>query len=186
MGWQRRADAPEGSVASASGWDSQKSVMITRSKSFVSTYDPLADVWKRQANPGGGSDYASGVAMDVPGRKMYVLAANLADVIDLDSYAVSSISAPWRRLLAGSQGPGVGWHTASKRIVLWTGGQVIHLIDPKTNVVTDVTMGGATLTAPNGSGTFGSFDVLPGTDQMVLVNAIDQNVFFGTLPLGGR
>jgi hypothetical protein len=47
-------------------------------------------------------------------------------------------------------------------------------------------MGGATLTAPNGSGTFGSFDVLPGTDQVVLVNAIDQNVFFGTLPLGGR
>ena len=183
MGWQRRADAPEGSVASSSGWDDQKQVIVTRSKSFLSTYDPMMDQWAVRGVPGGGSDYQSGVAMDVVGRKMYVLAWNLAEAIDLDTYAVTKIVAPWTSLLGGfPEGPGVAWHSASKRIVLWTGGQTIYLIDPKTNVVTKVAMGGATLTAPSGSGIYGSFDVIPGTDQVVLVNSVFENVFIGTVP----
>ena len=46
-------------------------------------------------------------------------------------------------------------------------------------------MGGATVTPMEGSGTFGRFRVIPGTDQVVLVNAADQNVFIGTVPFDG-
>src|SRR5712691_8588133 len=51
MGWGLRANASEGSVASASGWDAQKGLMVTRSKSLLSTYDPVANQWMVRANP---------------------------------------------------------------------------------------------------------------------------------------
>ena len=45
-----------------------------------------------------------------------------------------------------------------------------------------VTMKGVTVSSMEESGTYGRFRIIPGTDQVVLLNAVDQNVFIGTLP----
>jgi hypothetical protein len=48
-----------------------------------------------------------------------------------------------------------------------------------------VTMGGATMTAAPPAGTYGRFRVIPGTDQVALVNGVFENVFIGTVPFDG-
>ena len=183
MGWELRQAGPECTLTTASGWDTTKRVMVSRGRNLLSTYDPVANEWTIRATPGGGTDFQAGAAMDVPGRKMYVLAWNLAEQIDLDTYTVTPITAQWRSLLDGSQGPGVAWHQASKRLILWVGGQTLYRIDPMANTVEQATMGGLTVPAPLNGGTYGSFDVIPNTDTLVLLNSVADNVFVGTLPV---
>jgi hypothetical protein len=193
MGWALQAPGPGTAVSSSSGWDPVQKRVVTRSRGFIGAYYPDSDRWENwniQSAPYG-SDCQASVAMDVVGRKMYVLGDRLAEVIDLDTKAYTDLrSKPWAMAFPGVgvgylAGPGVSWHARTKQIVAWAGGQNLLLIDPVTDVVKTVTMGGATVTAAPGAGTYGRFRVIPGTDQVVLVNAVDQNVFIGTVPFDG-
>ena len=192
MGWALRAPAPSGSVTSSSGWDPVKRRVITRGSRFIGAYYPDEDRWedwKIGATPYGG-DYQASVAMDIEGRKMYVLGERLAEVIDLDSkgytylagktWTANFIKPSWEGGYA--TGPGICWHARTKQIVVWVGGNNLILINPTTDAMKVVPMGGAMVTAAEGSGTYGRFRCIPGTDQVVLVNAVDQNVFIGTVP----
>ncbi|MGH9190117.1 MAG: Ig-like domain-containing protein, partial [Acidimicrobiales bacterium] len=129
--------------------------------------------------------------MDLAGRKMYVLGDRLAEVIDLDTKAYTDLSSkPWAVNFPGLDGtylagPGVSWHARTRQIVAWTGGQNLLLIDPATGVAKTVAMGGVTVSAAPSAGTYGRFRVIPGTDQVVLVNSVYENVFIGTVPFGG-
>jgi hypothetical protein len=192
MGWALRAPAPSGSVTSSSGWDPVKRRVVTRGVKFIGAYYPDEDRWE-DWKIGAASyccDYEASVAMDMEGRKMYVLGGRLAEVIDLDSkgytnlagkrWTANFIKPPWEGGYA--TGPGVSWHARTKQLVVWVGGNNLILINPATDVMKVVPMGGATVTAADGGGTYGRFRCIPGTDQVVLVNAVDQNVFIGTVP----
>jgi hypothetical protein len=122
---------------------------------------------------------------------MYVLGDRLAEVIDLDTKAYTYLAGkPWAMNFPGLDGtylpgPGVSWHARTKQIVAWTGGQNVLLIDPATDVASTVAMSGAAPALVGSSGTYGRFRVLPGTDQVVLVNSVYENVFIGTVPFDG-
>jgi hypothetical protein len=193
MGWQRMADAPAGSVASSSGWDRARKRVVTRGKSFWGAYYVEENRWERWGDAVGGSDYAAGVAMDGAGRKMYVLGERLAEVCDLDTHVVTPITAPWAELFRKAPwsggyptGPGIDWHDRTRQIVAWVGGNNLLLIDPKTGTSRTVIMGGVQVSAAEGSGTFGRFRVIPGTDLVVLVNSVNENVFIGSVPFDTR
>ncbi|TMK77500.1 MAG: hypothetical protein E6G47_11025 [Actinobacteria bacterium] len=181
MGWALKAVAPGSAVASSSGWDPVQKRVVTRSRNFIGAYYPDADKWENWNihNAPYGSDFQAGVAVDVVGRKMYVLGDRLAEVIDLDSKAYTDLRGqPW----AKATGNAIAWHPRTKQIVSWWGGQNLLLIDPATNAMRTVTMKGVTVSSMEESGTYGRFRIIPGTDQVVLLNAVDQNVFIGTLP----
>ena len=191
MGWALKAPAPGSAVSSSSGWDPVQKRVVVRSRSFIGAYYPDTDRWENwhiQAAPFG-SDFQASVAMDVAGRKMYVLGDRLAEVIDLDSKAYTDLRRkPWAaRFVTGRYlaGPGVSWHARTKQIVAWVGGNDLLLINPVTDTLKTATMGGATVSAAPSAGTYGRFRVIPGTDQVVLVNAVDQDVFIGTVPFDG-
>lgn len=186
MGWVQKAGAPAGSVASSSGWDPKACKLITRAYNFLGAYDPKADKWERWSGVSGGSDFAASVAVDAAGRRMYVLGDRLAEVIDLDARSVTPISDPWATPIKGIQGPGIGWHERSRQIVAWLGGNDLMLIDPKTKTSRTVRMGGAQVSPAFSSGTFGRFRVIPGTDLVVLVNSVTENVFIGSVPFDAR
>jgi hypothetical protein len=192
IGWALRGPAPSGSITSSSGWDPVKRRVVTRGSKFIGAYYPDEDRWE-DWKIGAASyccDYQASVAMDIEGRKMYVLGERLAEVIDLDSKAYTNLAGkPWAaRFVKPSweggyaTGPGVSWHARTKQIVVWVGGNNLILINPATDAMKVVPMGGANVTAAEGSGTYGRFRCIPGTDQVVLVNAVDQNVFIGTVP----
>jgi hypothetical protein len=192
MGWALKAPAPKGAVTSSSGWDPVKRRVITRGSRFIGAYYPDEDRWE-DWQIGAASyccDFTASVAMDTAGRKMYVLGDRLAEVIDLDTkaytnlaskrWAANFIKPPWEG--GHANGPGVSWHARTKQIVVWVGGNNLILINPATDMMRTVTMSGVTVTAAEGSGTYGRFRCVPGTDQVVLVNSVDQNVFLGTVP----
>jgi hypothetical protein len=192
MGWTLKAQAPSNAVSSSSGWDPARRRVVTRSRSFIGAYYPEADRWESWniQNAPYGSDFQASVAMDLVGRKMYVIGDRLAEVIDLDSRAYTDLRGkPWVANVRGVgggtgyfAGPGVSWHARAKQIVVWTGGNDLLLINPATDSSKTITMAGVTVPAPPGGGTYGRFRVIPGTDQVVLVNAVGENVFIGTLP----
>jgi len=193
MGWALKAPAPRSAVASASGWDPVRRRVVTRSSNFIGAYDPATNTWEAWNPPSApyGSDFQASVAMDVAGRKMYVVGDRLAEMLDLDTKAYTDLRGrPWAAALPGVgsgylPGPGVSWHARTKQLVVWVGGQSLRLINPLTDEARTLTMTGATVTAASGSGTYGRFRVIPGTDQVVVVNAVDQNVFIGTVPFDG-
>src|SRR5207244_3179255 len=90
MGWRLGAPSPAGGTTTNSGWDPVRKVVITRGVSAWAKYDPKTDTWTRLNDSIGGGDKESGVAVDAVGRKMYVI-GNVAEVIDLDTYVVTSI-----------------------------------------------------------------------------------------------
>jgi hypothetical protein len=197
MGWELRAWAPGGAISSASGWDPVQKRVVTRSRGFIGAYYPDTDRWENWniGNAPYGSDYESSVAMDVAGRKMYVIGNRLAEAIDLDAktwtdlrtkpWAANFVTPVWQ---GGYQnGPGISWHARTKQIVAWVGGNNLLLINPATDAVKHVVMGGTTITVLHlsGAATYGRFRGIPGTDQVVLVNSVDQNVFIGTVPFDG-
>src|SRR5207249_3310169 len=73
------------------------------------------------------SDFEASVAMDMAGRKMYVIGDRLAEVIDLDTKAYTDLrSKPWaadfvRPVWQGgyTNGPGIAWQARTKQIVAW-------------------------------------------------------------------
>jgi hypothetical protein len=190
MGWAVGAQAPSNAVSSSSGWDPVRRRVVTRSRNFIGAYYPDTDRWENWniGNAPYGSDFQASVAMDVAGRKMYVIGDRLAEVIDLDSKSYTDLRGkPWVAAFPGVgkgyfAGPGVSWHGRSKQIVAWVGGNNLLLINPATDAFKTITMGGVTVPQPPSAGTYGRFRVIPKTDQIVLVNAVDQDVFIGTLP----
>ena len=186
MGWVQKADAPGGSVASSSGWDPVAGKLVTRAYNFLGAYDPKANKWERWSGVSGGSDFTASVAMDATGRRMYVVGDRLAEVIDLDAHTVTAITDAWVTRIKGVPGPGIGWHERTKQIVAWFSGNDLMLIDPKARTSRMVEMKGAKISPPFGSGTFGRFRVIPGTDLVVLVNSVNEPVFVGSVPFDGR
>jgi hypothetical protein len=112
--------------------------------------------------------------MDLVGRKMYVLGDGLAEMYDLDTKAYTNLAGqPWasRFITRGLQGPGVAWHERTRQIVAWMqDGNSVDVINPATGTRISVPMGGVTVSTPPDAGTYGRFRMLPGTDQVVLVN----------------
>ena len=181
MGWALKAAAPNSAVSSSSGWDPVQKRVVTRSRNFIGAYYPETDKWENWniQNAPWGSDFQAGVALDLIGRKMYVLGDRLAEMIDLDTKAYTDLRGrPW----AKATGNAIAWHPRTKQIVSWWGGQNLLVIDPVTNATRTVTMTGATISPMEESGTYRRFRIIPNTDQVVLLNAVDQNVFIGTLP----
>jgi hypothetical protein len=190
MGWALKQRAPGTAVASSSGWDPIRRRVVTRSRGFIGAYYPDTDRWENWniQNAPWGSDFAASVAMDISGRKMYVLGDRLAEVIDLETKAYTDLRGkPWAaRFVVGPSpaGPGVAWHARTRQIVVWEGGNRLLLINPATDAVRIVTLKGETPTAAPSAGTYGRFRLIPGSDQVVLVNAVDQNVFIASVPFG--
>ena len=195
MGWDFLGNAPGASVTSSSGYDEKRRVVVTRGANFWGVFSPDAKTWTRIGDSWGGSDFSCSVAVDSGGRKMWVLGSRLGEVIDLDTYVVTRFYGPtaegtqsvrpgyeWVKQVGGSPAPGLAWHPIRKRLLVWRGGQNVLSIDPRANTAATLTMTGAAVTPESQQGTFGRFRLIPGTDTVAVVNAVDQSVFLGTLP----
>lgn len=201
MGWERPAMAPAQSVTSSSGYDEKRRVVVTRGTTFWGVYNPDTKTWTRLGDSWGGSDFPASVAVDSEGRKLWILGSYIGEVIDLDSYRVTQfmrklsgdVPPPWTYSIASgyewakifqnaTAGPGVAWHPRTKQLVVWLGGNNLILVDPVGNTTRTVPMGGTTVSAPALAGTYGRFRLIPGTDTVVVVNSVEQNVFLGSVP----
>src|SRR6266542_2400730 len=207
MGWARKASSPAGTLVAAVGVDTKTNLVVVRGRTFWAAYNPVADSWTKWADVGGGGDNEAGVAMDIGGRKMYVLGGNIAEVVDLDTHAVRKLGT-WDGATAngpdwvkpfltpvtrgGINAPGLAWHPGRQRIIVYanmyaTDGQQSDIlqIDPVKGTIETLPMGGVPVTTRRFLGIYGRFRLIPGTDAVVLAGSVDTNVFIGQLPASG-
>lgn len=199
MGWRDCGYAPtgDGGVAMTSGYDEQGHVVLHRDASKWTRYDPATNTWQALGDAWGGSDFSLAVAVDTPGRKMWLMGPNLGEVMDLNTYSVTRFyyapsdgSPPqiapgyeWaKQFPSGAWTKAMAWSVTRQRLLFWLGGQNLLSVDPVGNTVATLPMTGATLPPPTPAGMFGRFRLIPGTDTVALVTAIDQLVYLGTLP----
>jgi hypothetical protein len=202
MGWVRKADAPSGSVTSSSVWDPTKRRVVTRGSRKLMVYYPDSDKWEDHTPNGynGCCDYPANTAIDVVGRKMYVLGDRIAERYDLDTFALTNLAATttWGKIVSTpawqggyGEGPGVAWHERTKQILFVsrkvdaaTGSSLppdLLLINPAAGSVQKITMP----TMPNAPQDFpfyGRLRIIPGTDQVVVMRTVTDPVVIGTIP----
>jgi hypothetical protein len=90
------------------------------------------------------------------------------------------------REIEGVAFPGVAWDPVRRRIVAWGEGSDVYALDTATWVWTRISADPANTvvpTAPNIDGTNGRFRYVASKDVFVLVNNVDENVFFYRMPL---
>jgi hypothetical protein len=213
MGWTKKANAPAGTLTASAGLDTKTGLIVVRARTFYGAYDPVGDSWTRWGDAGGGSDYEASVAMDVEGRKMYVLGGHIAEVINLDTHVLTSLGTwdgtkvvgpAWVKGFVSHSGaetyfngPGVAWHPGRKRLIVYPyaipgvpsgGGQQQNIlqIDPVAGTIETLMMGGVQVQTRPDYAFYGRFRLIPGTDTVVLAGKVDADVYIGQLPPASR
>jgi len=214
MGWELKAQAPAGATSSASGWDPKTGLIVTRGRNFWGAYNPRTNAWTRWGDAWGGSDFEASVAMDIEGRRMWVLGDRLAEVVNLDTRQVTSLGSwspdpvdpnhrpgtvtlrsgkTWPRLFilpawkgGYGTGPGLQWHPGRKRLIAWVRGQNLLQIDPETDKTELLAMSGVTIAKRPEISTYGRFRLMPNDpDLVVLATQVQLDVYIGRLPATG-
>jgi hypothetical protein len=217
MGWERKADALEFTTACMAAWDTgrtPKPVVVVRKRNNWYTHEPEADVWTQVAQGiDQGSDWQASVAINVTGRKMWVLGDRLAEVIDLDTYAMTAyghfnpgppitVTGPeWTRGFITpywapggySGGCGMGWHPGRQRIIAFiqknpASGLDLGIleIDPVAGTTLSLPMTGTLPDLRLIDAPYGRFRLLPGDeDTVILAGRTSKDIYIGRLPESG-
>lgn len=144
------------------------------------SYDPAADQWTRRSdNAQGPGDDKSGVIDPVRHRYVYYAAGDST----LYWYDVSSPTGMLTRQSGATTDCtfmahyAAGWEydPVLDRLVAWTGGDSVQLLDPDARSCTTVTHAGGPAAVANG--TFGRFRYSPRSQVYVTCNDVDDNCF---------
>jgi hypothetical protein len=207
MGWQRTATAPDSS-GGLCAWDPIKKQIVLKMTRSVGAYFPDEDRWEKWPIAiDGCCDYQSAMALDVAGRWMYVLGDGVAERYHLDEKRAEDLrNRPWgggttaafgaRNFRGGYASMGLTWHPRTRQIVMvlygspWVdqrpgigdGSKAVYLIDPATNKVSFVRMGGQVPADPGIFGMYGRFRVVSGADSIVSAYLADRNASIATIP----
>jgi hypothetical protein len=156
----------------------------------LAEYDPQANSWASHVKePSGWFTYSHTADIDVKRRKMVAIGGDEVVVWDLTQPA----TAPIRLVTTGATtiqktaNPGVSYDPVSDRIVAWSGLADIYTLDLETSewkVHAPAATNTVVPTAAAANGTYGRFRYVPSRNVFVVVNAIDQNVFFYKLAPG--
>jgi Bacterial Ig domain/IPT/TIG domain len=86
--------------------------------------------------------------------------------------------------LVGAQYPGLAYDSVQDRIVGWTGGDTVYLLNLDTNTCTTATYPNGP-GAAQGNGTFKRFRYFPALNIFAVVNSVNQNAYSLRLTSGG-
>ena len=155
-------------------------------KNHVVEFDPVANAWTTHT-PYYMLLYRNGT-ID-PLRRKFVWFGGQGDTtsFDIEAPEVPPAVPPTtgEREIEQVAFPGVAWNPALRRIVAWGDGTDVYMLDTATWIWTRIAADpGNTVvpTHPNIDGTNGRFRYVPSKDVFVLVNNVDENVFFYRMP----
>lgn len=122
-------------------------------------------------------DYHLSATID-PKRRQFVMVGNGVQVIDLNTYKMTTLNttnAP--ELVTSQHAPGVAYDPVADRIVAWRGGSEVWALNMDTGVWTQVATNAGPTTPAYVMGVFGRWDYIPAYKVFVLVNSIDENAW---------
>jgi hypothetical protein len=150
----------------------------------VFSFDFDSKTWTKHNSEGGGYYHTS--AIDTKRRKMVVVGNGTAFAFDLTSQNLARETLPSGGV-AGTGNPGLAYDPVADRIVGWNGGAEVHLLDmdaKQWSTKNPAATNRITPTDPNGNGTYGRFRYVPRRNVFILVNDVDEMVFFYRLSPG--
>ena len=147
------------------------------------SYNPSNDKWVKLTKKYGdvGRSGLTGV-IDPKRRKFLLMGQGMMFVYDLKSYERAVISADKNIPVISANAPGLEFVESIDRYVAWAGGKTIYLIHPVTWTISVIKTSGLEPKAGK-RGTYGRFRYSTKYDGFVLVNGINNNVYFLKPPL---
>jgi len=187
MKWGRKADTLTMGYGSYSAYDpitGHAWMFGTESGCYLSEWDPANNVWAQRSDRVSCYDTTKTAAIDPKRRKFVSIGGGEVYSWDIGS----SGTVPWQSLsTSGATGiisagnPGFDYDPISDRFVAWNGGANVYTLNMDTLVwmlVSPALTNTVTPTAPNSSGTFGRFRYIPSKNAFIVVNSIDEDVYF--------
>lgn len=153
-----------------------------------SSYDPATDTWQ-VLDSASYMDYYLTVAIDPVRRKMIAVGYGQQLIFDLNnpSAGYTNLSTSGDPTIINAQAPGIAYDPVSDKFVGWAGGANVYTLNLDTLVWTQATLSGSntvTPTAANSDGTYGRFRYIPSKNAYIVVNSINEDVFFYKLASG--
>jgi hypothetical protein len=140
--------------------------------------------WTKHNSEGGGYYHTS--TIDTKRRKMVVVGHGDAFSFDLTSPNLTKENLPSGGV-SDAGNPGLAYDPVADKVVGWKGGAEVYLLDMDTkqwSTKSPAATNRITPTDPNGNGTYGRFRYVPSRNAFILVNSVDEMVFFYRLTPG--
>lgn len=194
--WERKAVTPGGSsiadtIGVKSAFDPVANLVYVLGGPHgpFASYNPASNSWKIHVSFISWIEYSATAAIDPKRRKMVVMGAGDQWVFDLQNPGAghTALSSSGGATIINANGPGVDYDPVSDRIVAWSGGADVYVLNMDTLIWSRVSPSASNTTVPTAAqsaGTFGRFRYVPSKNVFVAVNSINGNVYFYKLTDG--
>ena len=187
--WERKADKPSssGKGNSVASYDSASGRIYYKSNgpSPMVVYDPTRNEYFQT---GKSFSKPSAITSVIDASRRIMVFAGYGDTsvwnINTGEYKLVSTSGSG----PAKNSPGLVYDPVTDKIIAWEGGATVYSLDLDTMTWSTHAPAASNSVQPSGqtkNGTFGRFRYVPSKNAFVVVNDIDENVFFYKLSPGG-
>jgi hypothetical protein len=185
LSWTQKShvNVPSRNYGRAMSLDPNTNLVYARDDFHLFSYDPVADTWTTRSTSFGMDDNKNAVVDPV--RKKYFLHTN-ASGATLYWYDVSSPTAASLTIQSaqttgcsgfiGNYQAGMEYDPIQDRIVGWSGGNTVYILNPDTfSCTTSSSSGGPTTVSAQG--TWGRFRYSPSLNVFAVCNSVNENCY---------
>jgi len=154
-------------------------------------YDPASDTWTKRGSYDKGISGGHTAAIDPKRRKFIMIGGGEVVIYDIGktgTLPMQKISTTGsNEIVSNAKYSGIDYDPVSDRIIVWNGGTSVYSLNMDTYVWTLLPPAPTNVvipTSPPTQGTFGRFRYIPSKNAFILVNSIDDNVYFYKLSAG--
>lgn len=190
--WERYASTPVFGIGSCSAYDPVKGHgwMHGGGTSSLAEFNPTANTWTVRGAVQNDIYYAN-AEIDPVRRRFIAIGHGIHASWNIDAsgtIARTNLATSGATSIESVDNPGLAYDSASDRMVAWSGGGDVYVLNLSTLVWSRVSPAGTnqvTPTAPDNNGTYGRFRYIASKNAFIVVNAIDQDVYIYKLTAGG-
>lgn len=189
--WTRMANAPDTAASVASAYDPSTGHVYLHGNTTLVRHDPVLDQWTTLTNNLGSYPLGTNAALDPMRRWLVMIGRGNAFYYDLTESPPLTrralVTSGANEIINGDS-PGFEYDPVSDRLVAWSGESAIglnasdvYVLDLDSLVWTRRSPAPSNTVTPTSAiatGTFGRFRYVPSRNAFVLVNDVDDNVFF--------
>ncbi len=193
--WEKRSVAPTNGIGANAVYDPvTKHVWLqgTGYDYFLAEWDPVKNKWTQRTDPDEYMRYDYGKTMTIDTKRHKLVAVGGGEVYVWNLNARGKISRMTLKTtgateIIAAQAPGLAYDPVSDKIVAWNGGADVYTLDMDTGVWTKYPPAPTNTVIPTAAakvGTFGRFRYIPSKNAFIVVNDVNQNVYFYKLSNG--
>lgn len=185
--WERKANFPGlAELEHVSAYDPASGhVFFANVSAPLFKYDPIGNSWQKRGDKY--IDHDKSAAIDPKRRKFVAVGGGQVLVHDLRSpgYARQTVTTTGDTAIVRARYPGLVYDPVSDRLVAWSGGSDVYVLDVDSMAWTKRPASGSVVpTAATATGTHGRWQYIPSKNAFIGVNRIDENVFIYKLTPG--